>query len=354
MSTIKICNTLVGESNPTYFIADIAANHDGNLNRAIDLIHLAKEAGADAAKFQNFKAAKIVSAEGFSDLKIAHQSKWTKSVLEVYEDATVPDDWTAILKKECDKVGIDYFSSPYDYASVDHLEEFVDVYKIGSGDVTWTDMLVYIAQKNKPVLLATGAATLTDVQRAVDTILPINKNLLLMQCNTNYTAKLENFKYIQLRVLETYKLLFPDLVLGLSDHTPGHATVLGAIALNARVIEKHFTDDNLRDGPDHKFAMNPASWKEMVDRSRELELALGGTIKKVEDNELDSVVVQQRSLRCKKDLDTGHEITEEDLEALRPAPKGSFKPYEKELLIGRTLTTSINKGMSFTMENITT
>jgi len=352
MKTIKIGNTIIGEGHPAYFIADIGANHDGSLDRAIELIHLAKEAGADAAKFQNFKAAKIVSEKGFSNLKVAHQSKWKKSVFEVYEDATVPDDWTSILKKECDKIGIDYFSSAYDFESVDHLEEFVDVYKIGSGDITWTDMLTYTAEKNKPVLLATGAANLVDVQRAVDTILPINQELLLMQCNTNYTAELENFKHINLRVLETYKLLFPNLVLGLSDHTPGHSTVLGSIALGARAIEKHFTDDRNRVGPDHKFAMNPVEWREMVDRSRELEFALGGHVKKVEGNEMDSVVVQQRALRANKDLKQGHILTESDLEVLRPAPKDSFKPYDKDLIIGRKLTEDINKGGYFSMGSI--
>ncbi len=245
---IKIGNHVLGDNHPTYFIADISANHDGDLERAKLLIHLAKDAGADAAKFQNFQAAQIVSDFGFKNMggQISHQSKWKKSVFEVYQGASIPFDWTPILKEECERVGIDYFSSPYDFAAMDMLDPYVPAYKIGSGDITWDEALVRMASYNKPVLLATGASTIGEVQHAVETILAINPQLVLMQCNTNYTASLENFDHIHLRVLQTYRTLFPDLVLGLSDHTSGHATVLGAVALGARVVEKHFTDDNNR------------------------------------------------------------------------------------------------------------
>ena len=187
----------------------------------------------------------------------SHQSKWKKSVFEVYQDASVSFDWTPILKEECDKVGIDYFSSPYDFEAIDMLDEYMPAYKIGSGEIDWIEALEHMASKGKPVMLATGAATIGEVQQAVHAILAINKELVLMQCNTNYTADPDNFNHIHLNVLKTYATMFPDVVLGLSDHTFGHATVLGSVALGARVIEKHFTDDNNREGPDHKFAMNP-------------------------------------------------------------------------------------------------
>ncbi len=347
MNTMKICSKEVGEKHPSYFIADIGANHNGNLDKAFELIHLAKEAGAHAAKFQNFQAAKIVSAEGFSNLKTAHQAKWKKSVFEIYQDASISMDWTPLLKEECDKVGIDYFSSPYDFESVDHLEQFVDVYKVGSGDITWLEMLEYIAKKNKPLLIATGACNIGDVQRAINAVKNINNNIVLMQCNTNYTADLENFKYINLKVLESYKVMYPEYVLGLSDHTPSHATVLGAIALGARVIEKHFTDNNDQDGPDHKFAMNPQSWREMVDRAQELEYALGSGEKKVEENEMDSVIVQQRCLRASRDLPQGHVLTEDDIVALRPMSKNSLSPFQKDMILGRKISRETKNGEHF-------
>src|SRR5262249_21774723 len=138
------------------FVADISANHDGDLGRAKALIHLAAEAGADAAKFQNFRAAKIVSEHGFSSLgdQRSHQAKWKKTVTQVYQEATLPWDWTEELAAECKKAGIEYFSAPYDFEAVDMLNPHVALFKIGSGDITWTEMLLKMARTGKPVLLA--------------------------------------------------------------------------------------------------------------------------------------------------------------------------------------------------------
>ena len=343
---IRIGNHLIGNDQPTYFIADIAANHDGSLERAKLLIKLAKEAGADAAKFQNFQAAKIVSDYGFRSMggQVSHQAKWKKSVFEVYNDASVPFDWTPVLKEECDRVGIDYFSSPYDFESIDHLDPYVPAYKIGSGDINWPEALEYIARKNKPVLLATGASDMGDVQRAVHTLLAINPQLVLMQCNTNYTASLENFNHIHLRVLTTYHSMYPDLILGLSDHTPGHASILGAVALGARVIEKHFTDDNHREGPDHAFAMNPQSWADMVENTRQLERALGSGDKFVAENELQTVYLQRRCLRTARDLKAGEVITRDMIDILRPVAKGAILPDELDAVIGTKVLADMPAG----------
>ena len=151
MNEIKIKDKVIGENYPAYFIADIAANHDGELSRAFKLIELAKESGADAAKFQNFKANKIVSRRGFDTMgsQLSHQSDWQKSVFEIYEDASISDDWTSQLKAKCDEVGIEYFTSPYDLDSVDAVDPYVALYKIGSGDITWLDIIEYIAKKKQ-------------------------------------------------------------------------------------------------------------------------------------------------------------------------------------------------------------
>jgi len=333
---VKIGKHVVGPDFPTYFIADISANHDGNLDRAKQLIRLAKDAGADAAKFQNFRAPKIVSDYGFKAMQgqVSHQASWKKSVFEVYSDASIPFDWTPVLKEECDKAGIDYFSSPYDFEAVDYLDPFVPAHKIGSGDVDWLEMLLHIARKGKPVILSTGAANIGEVQQAVHTVLSVNKQLVLLQCNTNYTASPVNFEHINLRVLNTYHAMFPDVVLGLSDHTGGHATVLGAVALGARVIEKHFTDDTSRIGPDHPFSMTPQTWKDMVDRTRELEKALGSADKAISDNEKDTSIVQRRCLRAARDIRAGEVFTRDMIDVLRPATPGAIKPPEIERVIG--------------------
>jgi sialic acid synthase SpsE len=348
----KIGNATIGEK--PYFIADIAANHDGDINRAFKLIELAKEAGADAAKFQNFKAEKIVSKNGFNLLnkQLSHQNSWKKSVYEVYEDASVSEDWTESLKEKCDEVGIEYMTSPYDFELVDIVNPYVNAFKIGSGDITWTEILRYIAGKGKPVLLATGASTMDEVQRAVNIIEPINNKIVLMQCNTNYTANYENFKYINLNVLKTYKECFPNVILGLSDHTYGHSTVLGAIALGAIVIEKHFTDNNDRIGPDHKFSMNPKTWREMVDSANELYQSLGNGIKIVEENEQETAIVQRRALYFKKDLPLGHIVTNDDLFPVRPIKKDGIPPYELNKIKGKVLVNDVKKDTYIKWEDI--
>ena len=343
---LKIGNHTVGEGHPTYFIADIAANHDGSLERAKLLIRLAKEAGADAAKFQNFQAPKIVSDYGFSHMnaQVSHQAKWEKSVSEVYASASIPFEWTPILKENCDAVGIDYFSSPYDFDAIDMLDPYVPAYKIGSGDITWIEACERIASKGKPVLLATGASDIGDVQRAVHAITRLNPQLVLMQCNTNYTAADGNFDNIHLKVLKTYRAMFPELILGLSDHTHGHATVLGAVALGARVVEKHFTDDNDRVGPDHPFAMNPQTWEAMVKATRQLERALGSGDKVVADNERETVIIQRRCLRAAREIMPGEIITREMIDVLRPASQGAILPYELREVLGLKALVRISMG----------
>jgi len=343
---LEIQGKKIGIGYPVYFIADIAANHDGSLDRAKDLIYLAAKAGADAAKFQHFNADTIVSDLGFKSIhgQQSHQAKWKKSVFDVYKEASVSLDWTATLKETCDKAGIAFFTSPYAFDLVDHIDPYVPAYKIGSGDITWIDMVTYIAKKQKPYILATGASSMDDVYRAVSAGLEVNSQLCLMQCNTNYTASIENFKYIQLNVLRAYREMYPDLVLGLSDHTPSHSTVLGAVALGARMIEKHFTDDVNRNGPDHAFSMDPKSWSEMVDRTKELEDALGAGIKCIEPNEMDTVVLQRRAIRLATDLITGSILTRNHLTVLRPCPTDGLSPYLIDELVGMKVRRNINAG----------
>ncbi|MBT4046483.1 MAG: N-acetylneuraminate synthase [Rhodospirillaceae bacterium] len=343
---ITIGRHIIGLDHPTYFVADIAANHDGDLGRARKLIQLCAEAGANAAKFQNFSAKTIVSDYGFKAMQgqQSHQAKWAKSVSEVYEDASIPADWTIELEAECTKAGIDYFTAPYDLSMISELSKHVCAWKLGSGDITWHENIEAMAADGKPLLIATGAAAADEVHLAVAAALRHTDEIVLMQCNTNYTASLENFKHIALNVLKAYARAYPGMILGLSDHTPGHATVLGAVALGARVIEKHFTDDVNGIGPDHGFSMDPVTWKDMVDRTRELELALGPEEKMVMENERDTVIIQRRAIRSCKALKRGDVLKEADLTYLRPCPSDALAPYQAAEILGKTLKHDIDDG----------
>jgi len=344
MTFIETKNRKFGKDFPAYFIADIAANHDGNLERAKRLIELAAEAGADAAKFQHFSAETIVSEKGFRELgsSLAHQSSWKKTVVQVYEEASIPWDWTPHLAEVATRCGIDFFTAPYSLSAIDHIDPYVELYKVGSGDITWLESLNYIGSKGKPVLLATGASSMDDVERALMTLKKFNVPIVLMQCNTNYSGDPANVQFANISVLKNYAKLFPNVILGLSDHTPNNLTVLASIALGAKAIEKHFTDDRNRPGPDHYFSLDPITWKAMINEARTLESALGNGKKKIEENEKESIIVQRRSLRYASDLAAGHMLKINDLVALRPAPQGSLQPFEIEKLIGNKLKADVN------------
>lgn len=344
---IHFGNHTIGINHPTYFIADIAANHDGDLERAKQLIRLAKEAGADAAKFQNFDAPKIVSDYGFKAMsggQVSHQASWKKSVVEVYRAASIPFEWTLTLMEECNEVGIDYFSSPYDFEAIDFLDPYVPVYKAGSGEIDWIEALERMASKGKPFFIATGASTIGEVQKAVRAILKLNKQLVLMQCNTNYTASPDNYDHLHINVLKTYAAMFPDVILGLSDHTHAVAPVLGAVTLGARVIERHFTDSNNREGPDHKFAMDPEKWARMVEETRLLERSLGSSDKFIADNEVQTAIVQRRCLRAARDIKAGETLTRDMIDVLRPATPGAIKPDQIPDVLGTRVLNDLPAG----------
>lgn len=353
-TVVRIGDVTINKNSPVYFIADVAANHDGDLSRAKKLIKLAKDAGADAVKMQHHNVKKYVSKFGFENLgeKKSHQSSWKKSIFEVYKDAEVPLDWTEELKKYSDEVGVEFLSTPYDLDMVDHIDPFVNSFKIGSGDLNWDAMLEKVAKTAKPVLIATGACVLDEVKNAIDVLTKFTDQIVLFQCNTNYTGSIENFSYINLNVLKSYAKLFPNVILGLSDHTPGHLTVLGAVALGAKVVEKHFTDDTSRPGPDHPFSMDFTSWKAMVDETRVLELALGDGVKRIEMNEKETVVLQRRAIRVVKNMNVGDLISMEDVEFQRPAPADCYYAREVNNLLNKRLKKGIVEGDYLRTEHI--
>lgn len=347
--TIKIGQRLVGEGQQTFFIADIGANFDSSLEKAKKLALAAKEAGADVVKFQSFLADKIISGPSFAkiQLKGIHGS-WPKPVNEIFRDVEFPREWHKELMDYCKEIGVTFSSSPYDFKVVDLLNEIgVDFFKIGSGEITWPEMLKYIAKKGKPMILSTGDSTLAEIDEAVRIIESTgNNDLILLQCITNYPSKVES---ANINVLKTYQTAF-DIITGYSDHSPGDIVALGAVALGAKVIEKHFTLNKKDKGPDHPHSMEPWEFKQMVKRVRLLERALGSTRKEVVEEESETVIVQRRSLHTKREIKKGEIIKEEDIIELRPAI--GILPKYKNIVVGRRTKLNIGKYEAIRWEDL--
>ncbi len=346
--TFSIGNRLVGEGHPALIIADLGGNFDGSLEKAKQLAKLVKESGADVVKIQSFKAGKIVSGKGFASMKLrgVHGS-WGKPVDEVFKAAEFPREWHKEFFDYCTEIGILVSSSPWDYEAVDIMDEAnVPFYKIGSGDITWLEMVEYIAKKGKPVLLATGASTLAEVDEAVRVIESTgNRDLALMQCITNYPSKIES---ANIKVIDTYATAF-DVITGYSDHTHSDTVVLGAVARGAKVIEKHFTDNKKNAGPDHPHSMEPDQFAEMVVRIRDMEKALGTGRKEVVPEEAETVIVQRRSLYASSDIKSG-EVIGDRLEELRPA-LGIYPKYKNKVK-GLTALRDIKAGEPIFWESL--
>ena len=318
MKRIKIGEQWIGEREPTYIIAEIGSNFDGNTERAKMLIDLVKDCGADAVKFQCFTANKIVSKEGFEGLKMGFQTKWEKPVYEVYKSAEFPREWHDELFHYANKKGLHFLSTPYDKEAVDILDELgVPAFKIGSGDITWHEMLKYIAKKGKPIILSTGASTVAEIDEAVKAIRSEgNDEIILLQCVTNYPS---HFEYANILAMKAMGELF-DVLVGYSDHTPGIIVPLGSVALGACIIEKHFTDNKDQDFRDHHLSADFEEMKLLVSKAKLIKTLLGryekNPIKPIESKE--RIRQFRRAIYPKFDLQAGTILTKENITTLRP------------------------------------
>lgn len=351
MPEIKIGAHIIGPGQPTYVIAEVGSNFDHDLQRAKDLAKLAKDCGADAYKLQNFMAPKIVSNVGFKNLQVAFQAKWGQPVVEVYRAAEFPREWLQGVAAYCKEIGIDFFSSPYDTEAVDMLEKLgVPAHKIGSGEIDNLEFLQFVAKTGKPIILGCGAATTEEIEAAVKAMRDAgNEQIVLLQCVTNYPSPIAD---ANIKAMLTLKEKF-GVEVGYSDHTigveggaddplGGLTVPLASVALGARIIEKHFTDDRTRKGPDHPFAMEAAMFKKMVEGIRALEKALGDGKKKIMPSEKDTVVIQRRGIYAVRDIKPGESITREMVEFLRPAV--DLRPPALPGILGKSVNKIIKAG----------
>ena len=335
------------DTSKVFIIAEAGVNHNGSLDMAYQLIDVAKDTGADAVKFQTFKAENVVSK--LAD-KAEYQKKTTgsdKSQLEMIKKLEVSFDDFIKLKKYCDKKGIMFLSTPFDYQSIDFLYDLVDRYKIPSGEIINHPYLKHIAAKNKPIIMSTGMANLGEVEEAVNTIKSVNSEakISLLHCTTNYPTPYDE---VNLKAMQTLAVAF-KLPVGYSDHTLGIEVPVAAVAMGAKIIEKHFTLDKKLSGPDHKASLEPSELKEMVKAIRNIEMALGDGIKKPNKSEIEIMKVARRSLITTRDIRVGEIIKESDIAIKRPGT--GILPKFKEIVIGMKLINDIRQDEPFRWEN---
>ena len=319
---------IIGEK--TFIIAEAGVNHNGNIETAKELIDVAINAKADAIKFQTFNTDKLVTKKA---AKADYQTETTnanESQYEMLKKLELSKKDHKELISYCNEQNITFMSTPFDFESVDLLEKLgVDIFKIGSGDLTNIPLLKYIAELKKPMIVSTGMANLGEVEEAVNAINNSgNDKLILLHCVSNYPAA---FKNVNLRAMNTLKTAF-KVPVGYSDHTLGIEVSIASVALGAKVIEKHFTLNEKMEGPDHKASINPNNLKKMVKSIRYVERTLGNGIKKYQKSEIDNRKKARRSLIINSSLKRGTTITNNVLEIKRPGI--GIKPKYKHEIIG--------------------
>jgi N-acetylneuraminate synthase/N,N'-diacetyllegionaminate synthase len=316
MKKIEIGNKLVGDEQPIFIVAEIGVNHNGDIRLAKKLIDAAKDAGADAVKFQAFKTEKVVT-------KYAEKAKYQKETTSLSESQydmirrlELKDEEIRELYNYAKKNNIIFLSSAFDKESVDLLDNLgVPAFKVASGEITNFPLLRYIAEKKKPIILSTGMSTIGEIEEALEVIKEKGvENIVLLHCVTSYPAKIED---VNLRVIEALRRRF-KLPVGFSDHTLGITIPIAVAALGAVLVEKHFTLDRTLPGPDHRASLEPDELKDMVRAVRDVEKALGDRVKKPTKDEERIKKVVRRSIVAKMGIPKGTVITEDMLDFKRP------------------------------------
>ena len=333
MKAIKIADRSVGSGHPCFIIAEAGVNHNGEMELAKRLINVAVEAGADAIKFQTFKAELVVSSNAPKAEYQQQNTSVAESQLEMLQRLELSTEAQRQLQIFCQERGVQFISTPFDEESADLLDELgVPVFKIGSGEVTNRPFLEYIACKRKPVILSTGMSYLSEVDEAVRVICDAGcDQLILLHCVSNYPADPAD---ANLHAMQTMAAAF-QLPVGYSDHTPGIEVALAAVALGSCVIEKHFTLDKNLPGPDHRASLEPQELHALVAGIRNVELALGGGVKLPSKSEAHNRLVVRRSLAAACSISEGTILKADMLKALRPA--SGISPAFIQDVVGRTV-----------------
>lgn len=345
--TLKIRNRIIGGGAPAYIIAEMSANHAGSIAYAKEIIHAAKEAGADCIKIQTYTADTMTIDCRNEYFNITEGTWKGENLYGLYQKAYTPWEWQAELKAEAEKIGIDFFSTPFDKTSVDFLESIgMEFYKIASFELVDIPLIRYVASKGKPIIMSTGMGSLEEIEEAVNAVYETgNRQLALLRCASAYPAISDN---MNLAAMKALKDKF-DLPVGLSDHSLGSVGAVTAVAMGGSIIEKHFCLDRGIENPDSSFSMEPAEFAAMVQDVRSAERAIGTVSFGATDSESGNLAFR-RSIFVVEDIKAGEMLTEKNIRIIRPS--NGLAPKYYDVVLGKCAIEDIKRGTPLKMEMI--
>jgi len=345
--TLQIESTKINDAGDCYVIAEIGHNHQGNLETAKELFRAAKECGVDAVKLQKRDNRTLYTRDMYNK-PYDNENSFGTTYGEHREFLEFGIAEYKELQRYARELGLHFFATAFDCKSADFLAELnAPAFKIASGDLRNIPLLKYVAEFQKPMIVSTGGGTIEDVQRAYDAVMPINKQLSILQCTAGYPCA---FEEMNLRVITTFREKFPDIVIGLSSHDSGIAMVVAAYILGARIVEKHFTLNRAMKGTDHAFSLERSGMRRVVRDLKRVRLALGNGVKSTYKSEEAPLLKMGKKLVAAVDLPAKHVITREDI-AIK-SPSDGLQPYELERVIGRVTRRAFKEDENIAIEDL--
>ena len=342
---LKIGSTEISDQSGCYVIAEIGHNHQGSVEQCKEMFAEAKRCGADAVKLQKRDNRSLYTTAFFNkpyENENSYGATYGAHREAIEFDRPEYEELIAYARE----IGITFFATAFDQTSADLLAELeMPAYKVASADLTNTPLLRHVAEIGKPMIISTGAARLTDVQRAYEAVAPINDQIAILQCTAGYPASWDE---LDLRVIGTYRDLFPDVVVGFSSHDNGVAMPVAAYVLGARIVEKHFTLDRALKGTDHRFSLEPQGFRKLVRDLKRTRVALGDGSKQMYPSEVEPGKKMAKKLVAARDLPAGHTLRAEDVAA--KSPGDGLPPYELERIVGRNLRHAVEADVAFHFE----
>lgn len=348
MRELVIDGTRISDDGDCYVIAEIGCNHQGSLEKALDLVRAAKDCGVDAVKFQK-RENRALFTRAFYDSPYDNENSFGLTYGEHREALELSEEEWVELRDYARELDVHFVAAAFDLPSADFLAGLdVSAFKFASGDLLNVPLLRHVAGVGKPILLSTGGGTIEDIDRAVQAILDLNPQLSVLHCTAAYPAEVEE---LNLSVITTLRERYPDLVIGFSDHQNGIAMAIVAFMLGARVLEKHFTLNHAWKGTDHAMSLMPDGMRKLVRDLQRTPAALGDGVKRPLPSEEGALRKMGKMLVAAHDLDAGQVLAEGDVVARSPAD-GGLAPYELERLLGRELRRPLREDEAITLDDL--